>query len=318
MPARAAAVKNLKSAVESKIMSEAENKDPIRVNGEEITDALFQQELQMLRERYAAEMSPDEMEQKQSKIESDARENAVERVLLMQKAREVIDAVRPEEIDARFFALKEQHGGEEEFNKRFELKDEDIQQIKDDIEDGVRLEKYFDQLCAEVPRPVEADSRAYYDENQEDFLVPELVHAAHIVQHPTPELPMEKVNADLLNILERLRAGEDFNAVAEENSHCNDGSHDLGYFARGQMVTSFEKVAFSTEVGEVSDIFQTEFGYHILKVFDRKPETMREFEEVRYDIESMLFEQRKNDAIGAVADKLRAGADIQNLVIVEG
>jgi parvulin-like peptidyl-prolyl isomerase len=83
------------------------------------------------------------------------------------------------------------------------------------------------------------------------------------------------------------------------------------------MVPSFEEVAFSTEVGGISDIFQTEFGYHILKVFDRKPEEMRDFEEVRYDIESMLFEARKNEAIGAVADELRAGADIQNLMVVE-
>lgn len=298
-------------------MSENEEKAPILVNGEEITDALVQQELQMLRDRYSAEMSYEEMDERQAKIESDARENAVERVLLMQKARAEIEAVRPEEIEARFFALKEQHGGEEEFNKRFELADEDVQKIKEDIVDGVRLEKYFDQICAEVPRPEETDSRTYYDENPEEFRVPELVHAAHIIQHPTPELPMEKVNADLLNILERLKAGEDFNAIAVETSHCGDGGHDLGYFARGQMVASFEEVAFKTDVGAFSDIFQTEFGYHILKVFDRKPETMRAFEEVRYDIESMLFEHRKNEAIGAVADELRAAATIENLELVE-
>ena len=84
---------------------------PILVNGEEVGEALIQQELQMLRERYAQEMSHQEMEEQQVKIDSDARENAAERVLLMQKAREVVKDVRPEEIEARFIALKDQHGG---------------------------------------------------------------------------------------------------------------------------------------------------------------------------------------------------------------
>jgi parvulin-like peptidyl-prolyl isomerase len=294
-----------------------ETKISILVNGEEVGEALVQQELQMLRERYAQEMSHQEMDEKQAKIESDARENAVERVLLMQKARLEITAVRPGEIDARFIALQNQHGGEAEFKKRFELKPEDEAKIKADIEDGVRLEKYFDEICKEVARPTEADSQAYYEEHKEEFMVPEMVHAAHIVQHPSPDMPMERVYAELLNVRERLKAGEDFDALAQEYSHCQDGGHDLGYFARGQMVQTFEDVAFATPAGGISDVFQTEFGYHILKVRDRKPGGCREFKDVRYDIEGMLYEERKNEAIGAVADELRATADIQNLEIVE-
>ena len=292
-------------------------KTPIMVNGEEVSDGLIQQELQMLRERYSQEMSHTEMDEKQDKIESDARENAVERVLLMQKARTEIAAVRSEEIDARFLALKEQHGGDEEFGKRFELTDEDVKKIKADIEDGVRLEKYFDELCATAERPDEVDSRAYYEEHAEEFEIPEMVHAAHIVQHPSPELPMERVYAELLNVRERLLAGENFDALAEGYSHCNDGGHDLGFFSRGQMVPAFEEVAFKTKVGEFSDVFQTEFGYHILIVREHRPESVQSYEDVRYDIESMIFDKRKNDIIGSMADELRASAQIENLEIVK-
>ncbi|MGD7653874.1 MAG: peptidylprolyl isomerase [Verrucomicrobiales bacterium] len=76
--------------------------------------------------------------------------------------------------------------------------------------------------------------------------------------------------------------------------------------------------AFATPAGEFSDIFQTEFGYHILMVRDREPARVQPFEEVRYDIEGLLFDERKNETIGAAADELRAAADIQNLVVVEG
>ncbi|MCK4563453.1 MAG: peptidylprolyl isomerase [Verrucomicrobia bacterium] len=297
-------------------MSETK-KEPILVNGEEVSEALVQQELQMLRERYAAEMSYEEMEEQQAKIESDALENAAERVLLMQQARKEIKTVRPEEIEARFTALKEQHGGDEAFHERFDLAPEDEAKIKADIEDSVRLEKHFEVICKDVARPTEADSKAYYDGHKEEFTVPETVHAAHIVQHPSPDCPVEKVYAELLNVRERLKAGEDFEALAQEYSHCQDGGHDLGYFARGQMVQAFEDHAFATAAGQYSDIFQSEFGYHVLKVYDRRAESCRKFSEVRYDIESMMFDARKNDAIGAVADELRAAAQIENLAVVE-
>lgn len=294
----------------------AEEKKSILVNGEAVPEALVEQEYQMLFERYSAEMPPMELQQKDDKIRSDARENAVERLLLTQKAREEIASVRPEEIEARFMGIQEQHGGEEAFARQFELGEDGEQQVKADIADGIRLEKYFDLICKEVPRPAEADSQAYYDAHTNEFITPEMVHAAHIVQHPTPENPTERVYAELLNVRERLKGGEDFNVLAQEVSHCQDGGQDLGWFGRGQMVQTFEDVAFSTPVGEYSDVFQTEFGYHILKVFDHRPEEQQSFVEVRYDIESMLYDEWKNEAIGKVADELREKAQIENLEIV--
>ncbi|MEI6892467.1 MAG: peptidyl-prolyl cis-trans isomerase [Pontiella sp.] len=295
-----------------------ERKPPILVNGETVSDELIQQELEVLRDRYSQEMSSAEMDAKQDKIDSDARENAVERILLIQKARTKNHDVRPEEIDMRFLALKEQHGGEDEFGKQFELSDEDVEKIKANIDDGIRLEKYFDELCENAEYPEEEDGRAYYEAHQDEFKIPAMVRVAQIVRQPSPELPVEKVYAALLNIRERLLAGEDFDTVARVASRGSDNSHELGFFARGQMIPAFEEVAFNTKVGEFSDVFQTEFGYHVLIVREHKSEVIRPYEEVRYDIENIIFDERKNKVIGAVADELRAHAHIQNLEIVEG
>ncbi len=290
-----------------------ERKIQILVNGQEVSEALIWQELQILLERYSREMSPLEMEKVKDKMESDARENAVEHVLLMEKARAEIKEVCPEEVEVRFAALKVQHGGDEAFHKRFETGPEDEVKIKVDLESTLRLEKYFEVLCKDVVRPAEADSKAYYEEQKEQFLIPEMVHATHMVQHPSPGGPVEKIYTDLLDVHKRLKAGEDFDVLAGQYSHCQDGGRDLGYFARGQMVQSVEDVAFSLPIGEFSDVFESEFGYHILKVLDHKSATYREFKDVRIDIESWLFEARKNEAIGAVVDTLRAEAHIENL-----
>jgi parvulin-like peptidyl-prolyl isomerase len=235
----------------------------------------------------------------------------------MQKAREVMEPIRSEEIQARFAALQDQHGGKEAFYKQFELKPEDEEKLKADIADGVQLEKYFEILCEKVARPSGDEVREYYAAHPDEFSEPERVHAAHIIQHPSAECPVEKVYADLLNIRERLLAGESFEDLAAEFSHCQDGGEDLGYFTRGQMVPSFEEVAFSTPVGEFSDVFKSEFGYHILKVYDYQPERTRAFDEVRYDIEALMMAERKNDAIGLMVDELRAAARIENLQVVD-
>ena len=119
-------------------------KDPIRANGEEVDESLIQREFQLLCERYSREMDPAQMAHMQARIESDARENAVERVLLMQRARAEIKAVAPGESKARFIALQQQHGGAEEFRRRFALTPEEEVRIKAELEDGIRMRAHVD------------------------------------------------------------------------------------------------------------------------------------------------------------------------------
>jgi parvulin-like peptidyl-prolyl isomerase len=77
------------------------------------------------------------------------------------------------------------------------------------------------------------------------------------------------------------------------------------------MVTEFDAVVFALEPGQVSDIFRTQFGYHIAKVYDRKPEGIRPLADVSGNIETLLFQQKKQRRIEQYIDSLRAKADIQ-------
>lgn len=282
----------------------------ITVNGEKVDQALIEQELSVLRQRYGERMSPDELKDHEAQMASDARENAIERLLLAQEARKTIPAISQAEIDRNFSNLIKQYGNEE---TAANIPADEITRLKTGISDSIKLERLFDQICKDVPAPAEEECRAFYDEHQSDFQSPEMVHASHILRQPSRDDDPGMFHAAMMNIREQAAKGVDFAQLARQNSSCNDNGGDLGWFPRGAMVESFEKVVFTLEPGQVSDVFRTEFGYHVAKLHDKRPAAPLQFEKVKKDIKKTIHDQRKNDEIGRFVDKLRETAQIVDI-----
>ena len=141
----------------------------------------------------------------------------------------------------------------------------------------------------------EEELRTWYEEN-----VGEEVNAQHILiraQASDPDSVRQAAKAKAESLLEEAKAGADFESLAEENSD-DPGSAQrggsLGYFSRGQMVGAFEEAAFGTPVGEIApDVVETQFGYHVIKVEDRRKQT---FEELREEIEEQLARPERQEA----------------------
>jgi parvulin-like peptidyl-prolyl isomerase len=115
----------------------------------------------------------------------------------------------------------------------------------------------------------------------------------------------------MLNLREEVLKGADFTELANRHSECDDQGGDLGYFARGRMVEAFEEAAFALPVGGVSDVVSTPFGYHIIKVFDRREGGRRPFEDTREEIENLLREKVRAERIDVLIEELKARADIR-------
>ena len=156
----------------------------------------------------------------------------------------------------------------------------------------------FQQYYLENAEITEADARAYYDANKDQFGF-EQVAASHILVDSE-----EEANS----MVDQLDAGAEFEALAVEYSTCPSGAQggSLGYFNRGQMVKEFEDAAFSMEPGEISEPVQTQFGWHIIKVTDKIDE-QDDFEAAK----DTIIEQLKNTAMQEHISELRASADIK-------
>jgi peptidyl-prolyl cis-trans isomerase D len=155
--------------------------------------------------------------------------------------------------------------------------------------------------------PTEVQS--YYNGNITQYQTPEQVRASHILLN-TAGKDEAVVRKQAEDILQQVKAGADFAELAkkyseDEGSKPNGG--DLDYFSRGRMVPEFEAAAFALEVGQVSDIVKSQFGFHIIKVVDKKPAVTRSLDEVRPQIEEQLKRQRADQQIATRATELAAG-----------
>lgn len=161
----------------------------------------------------------------------------------------------------------------------------------------------------------EAEAKTYYDEHTQEFAQPELVTASHILLRTQGKTDQEKaeVRQKMEGILQRARAGEDFAALAKEYSE-DPGSKDRGgeyTFPRGQMVKPFEDAAFSLQNGQISDIVETPYGYHIIKRTDHKDAGMQSFEEVKENLMERLTDEKERDAFQQLQSQLRVAAKIE-------
>lgn len=161
--------------------------------------------------------------------------------------------------------------------------------------------------------------KAYYEANKDSFHEPEQVKARHIlvmVKDSDPAEVQEKAKERIDKIYARAKAGEDFAALAVENSDGPSGPDggELGWFGRGAMVPAFEEAAFALSKGEVSAPVKTQFGWHVILVEDRKDGASKTLDEAREEIKGLVAEEKAsekvNDLLDQSMDRLVSGMDI--------
>ena len=140
------------------------------------------------------------------------------------------------------------------------------------------------------------DLRQYYEQHKNEYTLPERVKAQHILfkTQGKPADEVEKIKEKARGVLERAKKGEDFASLAKQFSEDTTAASggDLGDFGRGQMVPEFERAAFSLAVGAISDLVQTQYGFHIIKVNGKQEARERPFEELKEAIRPIV-ETRK-------------------------
>jgi len=150
--------------------------------------------------------------------------------------------------------------------------------------------------------------KAYYAANSDSMQQKEQVHARHIlvmVKDSDPDSVKTEARKKIEEVYKKAKAGEDFAALAREYSEGPSGpaGGDLGWFGLGAMVPEFEAAAFATRKGEISDIIKTQFGWHIIKVEDRKEAKTQAMEDIRDEIAEKIAQEKASENITDLLDQ---------------
>lgn len=203
----------------------------------------------------------------------------------------------------------------EDFKKRVADMGRDFNEFRDQVRNGMKYQKMMDSMAADKFTITDEEIKNYYDQNSERFQQPEEVKASHILVKVAPEASAEdkaaaKTKIDAL--LARVKGGEDFAAVAKEASDCpsKENGGDLGFFTRERMVQPFSEAAFALEKGKISDVVETQFGYHVILTTDKKDAKTITFDEAKADIKSQLEDGKRREFAGKFREDLLKSSNI--------
>jgi len=304
-----------KSSKQAKVQSKTSPDDVmVRVNGTGITRLEVERAVKVMlaQNNVPLPLEPEMME----KAQAAALDQLISAELLYQEAAKLEVKDLDKLVAEKIAQNKAKFSSEAEFDQAMRGVDITPQDMQDFSRKDILINNFIEKRFAAPAAVTEQEVRKFYDDNlDKHFKTPESARASHILIGIDDETSTEdrmKASEKAEAIWKQLKAGGDFEAIAKAESTCPSSAQggDLGTFSRGQMVPPFEKAAFALMPGEISEVVETDFGYHIIKLiekqeastqsFNSQKERIREFlrgEKVQTAIDQFITEQRKKAKI---------------------
>jgi len=181
---------------------------------------------------------------------------------------------------------------------------------------GILTQALIDTQINKSVTVTDGEIEEYYKNHQDEFKVPEKIKVSRILIAVAPDAPEKEKKEKQVQgeeILAKVKAGEDFSALAKkysEDTKTKNKGGVLGFFAKGSKDPALEEAAFNLKKDEVSNLILTSKGYQIVKLLDRKEAKTKNFEESKNRISNKLQQQKRNDAIEKLLEDLKAKTNV--------
>ena len=291
----------------------------VRVNGEDITRGEITKLLDQVMQQFAGRVQPQQMQTMRAQMYERVKDQLITKKLLDKAVADAKIVVPQADIDAAIAEIKANLPEGKTLEDALKEQDMTLEKLTESIKDQLAIRTFMENQVKDIADATEAEAKEYYDTNPKDFTQPESVTASHILikveDTDTPEQKAAK-KAKLEKIRKDIIDGKiTFEDAAAADSDCPSKAKggQLGTFQKGQMVPEFEVAAFSQEPGEVGDVIETQFGYHIIKVTKHTEEGPVSFEDAKADIIKYVTDKKKQEAIQAVIKKLHDNAKIEEV-----
>jgi peptidyl-prolyl cis-trans isomerase C len=287
------------------------------ISQEQLDRALaYQQEMAALQ---GVTITDDQMPQ----LKYEVLQNLISTELLYQESQKSGMKVEEKDISETYEAQKQkaQFKTDAEFEAALKQSNKTMASFRAEIKQGLAIDRFVKSKFTDKTTVSDSEAKKYYDDNPGYFQQPAQVRISHIMIRADSKADQsikDEAKKKIEQVLNRLKAGEDFAALAKEvsedaNSKNNGG--DLDYISKGQAPQSFEDAAFALKKGEISNIVTTDSGYHIIKVTDKQDAKKISYEESKNDIITSLKSSKVNSAVNKYIIVLKNKSTVETLPI---
>jgi len=290
------------------------NEIAVVVNGVPMTESEVNAEIKERLDKAGKQIPPNEVEENKKRIRPHVLEDMIVDRLLDEQVKKAGITVTDGDVNDRINEIAaQQRKSLDDYKSSLESQGQSFEQTREQVKKAL--------VCEKLIGPVEVTdilAISFYTQNEEFFNAPERVRASHIFFKPDPDDPTRDrakgkalIRAGLVQA--KAKMGSDFAMLARKNSEdaaTREKDGDLGFFAKGTMDKNFEITAFRMQPGQISDIIETDYGYHIIKVTDRKPAVSMSFEQAKPIIVRTLKRKIVERKSVEYIEKLKAEAKI--------
>jgi peptidyl-prolyl cis-trans isomerase C len=287
-----------------------------RVNGEAIERWEFDNAVKRIEARAGAPVPAD----RRDEILRGILDQLVSYHLLAQESRARKLAVGDQEVDARVADIRKNFPDEAAFTQAMATQGLTVDHLRTQTRTTLEVQKVIDAEVSSKVAVQDADVSAFYQQNTDRFKQGETVHASHILIGVAPNAtPAQKseAKAKAQAALKQVRAGAEFATVARAQSQDPGSAQnggDLGFFPKGQMTPAFEAAAFKLKPGSVSNVVETPFGFHIIKVLERRPPRTAPLAEVSGQIKEFLTQGQREQKLEQFIAQVKGKSKLEVLV----
>ncbi len=272
-------------------------------------DLVYAAEISMVMQNIAGQMGGRDKVSDQQELVQMATQRVVEQKLLSQEASR--NGIQPNEprVAQMIQAIEQQAGGREALDASLAQMGSNHEQVMEMIREMDLVRSLIEQKISPSIQVSDEEVASFYADHPEMFANDAQVHARHIITAATEDADAATVAAAATKAKkarERALAGEDFAELAREMSEGPSAPKggDLGFVTREQMVQAFADAAFALEPGQISEVVRSNFGFHVIKVEEKRPAGTLPLDEVSDDLQAMLVQQRIGQEVGKMVEAL--------------
>jgi peptidyl-prolyl cis-trans isomerase C len=287
-----------------------------KVNGVGLPRADFDRSWAFFLQRSGIPSNHAEKDGQVTEFRKQVLDRLIDEELLFQEAKSLKMIVGKDVVDAQIEKSRSQFPTTEAFKEALaknQLTEDGLRKV---FSRNLSIQAYVEKKIAKDITVSDAEVHDFYTGNKDKFESPEQAHARHIlvtVDEKADDQTRQAQKAKAEDLLAQLKGGADFGELAKKNSDCPSAPEggDLGFFGHGQMVPEFDAAAFALKPGELSEVVTTKFGYHIIKLDEKKEAGLVAETDAAPKIREYLVSEKTGAALEQKLKALREKAKIE-------